>query len=53
MNDYIETPEGTRVRYLRPSELDRGKTLLDGGRFRPLGVAHIDAMLPPEPPEAA
>lgn len=53
MNDYIETPEGTRVRFERPVDAALATTLLAGGRLRPLGVAHIDAVLPPEPPEAA
>lgn len=53
MNDYIETPEGVRVRFERPVPAERALSLLAGGRLRPLGVAHIDAVILPEPPEAA
>ena len=52
MNDYMESPEGNRVRWLRPVELQRRSEVMHGQTRLP-GVAYIDQWLPPDPPDAA
>ena len=52
MNDYIQTPEGGRVRWIRPQQVARELTLLEG-KLKAPGEATIDQWLPPEPPSAA
>lgn len=52
MNDYIETPEGNRVRLLRPADVLRRVEIVQGQTRIP-GVAYIDQWLQPEPPDAA
>ena len=52
MNDYIETPEGSRVRWLRPIEMQK-RVELEQWQIRVPGVAYIDQWFPPGPPDAA
>jgi hypothetical protein len=52
MNDYVETPEGNRVRWVRPVDLKRRADIVQGQRRLP-GIAYIDQWLPPDPPDAA
>lgn len=56
MNDYIETPEGTRVRLTLPPHLAtaRPATIARGDSwFLPLGGARIDGWYRPEVDVAA
>jgi hypothetical protein len=52
MNDYIQTPEGGRIRWIRPVQVERKLMVLDG-KLRLMGEASIDRWQPPEPPDAA
>ena len=58
MNDYIESPDGQRVRLQLPPHLTRTASApapiarFDGW-FMPLGAARIDAWIRPETEEAA
>lgn len=52
MNDYVQTPEGGRIRWMRPPEAARQLMVLDGKLYA-LGEATIDRWQPPEPPDAA
>lgn len=47
MNDYIQMPDGQRLRFIRPPELPPPLQIV-GGRLRPVGVAQIDHWLPAE-----
>jgi hypothetical protein len=51
-NDYIQTPDGGRIRWIRPRDVERRAQVVEG-RLRVVGHASIDAWQPPEPPEAA
>ena len=53
MNDYIQTPEGGRIRWLRPPGVENKLQVVEGGKLRVPGQASIDQWLPPEPPDAA
>ncbi|HEY9720795.1 MAG TPA: hypothetical protein V6D47_02210 [Oscillatoriaceae cyanobacterium] len=50
MNDFIETPEGARVRYTRPGN-EGARRIVVEGELREPGRAYIDQWCPPEPPE--
>ncbi|MDB5101570.1 MAG: hypothetical protein JWM80_5991 [Cyanobacteria bacterium RYN_339] len=52
MNDYIETPEGNRIRWIRPAELARRAEVMHGHQRQP-GIAYIDQWQQPDPPDAA
>jgi hypothetical protein len=52
MNDYMETPEGNRVRWIRPTEFARRAEIIQGHPRQP-GIAYIDRWSPPDPPDAA
>lgn len=52
MNDYIQLPDGQRVRYVRPTELQPDRQIV-GGQLRALGVAHIDQWMPADKKESA
>ena len=51
MNDYIETPDGHRVRYTRPDD-EASRRVVVEGEIREVGRAHIDLWHKPEPPES-
>ena len=51
MNDYIETPEGHRVRWVRPEGVEQRGSIVNG-EVREPGVSTIDLWVAPEPPEA-
>ena len=52
MNDYIQKPDGNRIRWIRPIELEP-PVELPVGRPRDRKRAQIDQWNPPEPPDAA
>ena len=52
MNDYIQTPDGGRIRWIRPQSAERKDEVL-AGKLRAVGESTIDQWQPPEPPEAA
>ncbi|MNS39656.1 hypothetical protein D3C72_719450 [compost metagenome] len=51
-NDYIQTPDGGRIRWIRPQDVERRAQVVEG-RLRVLGTASIDVWQTPEPPDAA
>ncbi|MFP5501703.1 MAG: hypothetical protein ACLGIN_04385 [Candidatus Sericytochromatia bacterium] len=51
-NDFIETPEGHRIRLIRPQGGAPGHEIVEGRMRRP-GQATIDQWHMPEPPESA
>lgn len=47
MNDYIQSPDGQRMRFIRPTHVQPPGQIV-GGRLRAIGVAHIDQWMPAE-----
>jgi hypothetical protein len=52
MNDYIHTPDGGRIRWIRPNGVERNFQVLNG-KLKATGELSIDQWAPPEPPDAA
>jgi hypothetical protein len=52
MNDYVHTPDGGRIQWMRPRGAERKIEVLEG-KPRATGETSIDHWQPPEPPDAA